>query len=103
MADKVAVLCQASQSNNVPSLVTGSTALAANTNRAAWSIQNQGTNPLFIRMGSGASNSVFHISLKAGSAVADGNGGIYTQNDGVIYQGIVTASGTGATYTVLEY
>lgn len=92
------------QSANTPSIQTAATALAANTtmSRSGWQIQNQGTNPLFVLLGSGASTSVFHFILQGGSAVNDGKGGLHTELSGVVYQGIVTTTGTAPTYTVLE-
>lgn len=101
MADYSAILCQVG-SSNTPSIQTVATALSANTGRAGWGIQNQGTNPLFVRLGDSASTTVFHIILKGGSAVNDGNGGTFTQTQGTVYQGKITTSGIAPTYTVFE-
>lgn len=87
---------------NTPSIASDATALAANTSRLAWSIQNLGTNPLFVRLGSGASTSVFHIVLKGGTGNDDGTGGSVAQEAGVIYTGVITIAGTSPRYTVLE-
>jgi hypothetical protein len=78
------------------------TVLAANVNRTTWGIQNQGTNPLFVLLGAGATTSVFHFVLKGGTALNDGNGGTYLNMDGGIYQGVVSQAGTAPTYTVWE-
>lgn len=83
----------------------GSTAtvIAANVNRAGWGIQNQGTSPLYVALGAGCTNLAFHVVLKCSSALSDGSGATFAQMAGSVYQGIVTASGSGATYTVWEY
>lgn len=87
---------------NTPSIQTVATALAANADRIAWSIQNLGTNPLFVLLGSGASTSVFHIILKAGTGNDDGLGGALSQEAGVVYTGIVTIAGSSPRYVVTE-
>ncbi len=91
---------------NTPSILTSAgTALAANlpVGRNAWSIQNLGTNPLFVLLGSGASTSVFHIILKGCTGQDDGSGGFYEQNGGgAVYQGIVTVAGTSPRFVVME-
>lgn len=92
----------ASISNNPTSAVlTGATALAANTARRYWNIQNVGTNPLFILLGTGASASQYHKVLKACTGAADGTGGEWTSGV-VVYQGIVTVAGTSPSYVVTE-
>lgn len=101
MADRNAVLCQKSTANT-PSVASAATALAANPERAAFQIQNLGTNPLFVLLGSGASTSVFHQVLKAGTASDDGLGGSFSMSTGTVYTGIVTVAGTSPRYTVLE-
>ena len=65
-------------------------------------IQNLGQNPLFIRLGAGASTSLFHAVLKAGTGNDDGLGGSFSMSTGIIYTGIVTIAGTSPRYTVLE-
>jgi hypothetical protein len=87
---------------NTPSIASAATALAANSARKGWQIQNLGTNPLFVLLGNGASATVFHAVLKAGTAANDGLGGSLSQMDGVIYTGIITIAGTAPSYTVLE-
>lgn len=90
------------ENSNVPSLKSSTTALAANNKRIAWAIQNQGTNALFVCLGTGASSSVYHFVLKGGTAAADGSGGSISQEAGTIYNGIITVAGTSPSYTVLE-
>jgi hypothetical protein len=90
------------QNANTPAIASAATALAANTARVGWQIQNLGTNPLFVLLGSGASTTVFHQVLKAGTGNDDGLGGIMSQTSGAIYNGIITIAGTSPRYTVLE-
>ncbi len=102
MADLRAIIAPVSTANT-PSIVTSAgTALAANANRGGWRIQNLGTNPLFVLLGSGASTSVFHLILRAGTGADDGIGGSFEQFDGAIYTGIVTVAGTSPRFVVTE-
>lgn len=101
MADTTAILTK-KQSANTPAIASAATALAANVNRAGFMIQNLGTNPLFVLLGSGASTTVFHAVLKGGSANDDGLGGSFSPSTPVIYTGIITIAGTSPRYTVLE-
>lgn len=87
---------------NTPSIASAATALAANPARGAWMIQNLGQNELFVRLGAGASTSVFHVVLKKATANDDGTGGSFAQESGVVYQGIVTIAGTNPRYVVTE-
>lgn len=89
-------------SANTPSIQSSATALAANTSRKGWQIQNVGTNPLFVLLGSGASTTVFHAVLKGGTGASDGLGGSFSQTSGVVYQGIITIAGTAPSYVVME-
>lgn len=88
--------------SNTPSIASSTTAIASNTARICWSIQNLGTNALFVRLGTGASTSVFHFVLKAGTGNDDGTGGSVAQESGVIYTGPITIAGTSPRYTALE-
>lgn len=90
------------KSINTPSILSSATALAANNARIGWSIQNLGTNPLFVLLGSGASTTVFHYVLKGGTANDDGLGGSLVFNDITVYNGIVTIAGTSPRYVVTE-
>lgn len=90
------------QAINVPTVQTAATALAANTGRIAWSIQNQGTNVLYVLLGTGASTSVYHYTLKACSVAADGTGGSLAMEMGTVYNGIITVAGTSPSYTVAD-
>ncbi len=88
---------------NTPAIISTATALAANTARIGWTIQNCGTNVLYVLMGSGATTSIFHVPLKAGTGNDDGTGGSVGQETGVIYTGIVTVAGSSPRYTVIEF
>lgn len=90
------------QAVNTPAIVSAATALAANTNRLAWSIQNLGTNPLFVLRGTNASTTVFHTVLKAGTGQDDGSGGVISEEAGTVYNGIITIAGTSPRYVVTE-
>lgn len=87
---------------NTPSIASAATALAINLDRAGWTIQNLGTNTLFVLLGSGASSTVFHVVLKAGAVNDDGTGGSVSQTSGTVYTGIITIAGTSPRYTVTE-
>lgn len=101
MADATAILCLPSKANT-PAIIATATALAANPNRSAWMIQNVGTNPLFVLMGSGCTSSIFHVVLKAGTGNSDGTGGSIAQEAGTVYTGIITIAGTSPLYVVTE-
>lgn len=101
MADIFAIIAPATVANT-PAISSSTTALAANPARGAWSIKNLGTNPLFIRLGTGASTTVFHEILKGGSVNDDGLGGSYSQEMGVVWTGVVSIAGTSPRYTVTE-
>ncbi len=97
------IVNQQTKNVNTPSISSASTALASNTARTAWMIQNLGTNPLYILKGTGASTTVFHVVLKAGSVNDDGTGGSFAEEAGTIYSDIVTVAGTSPRYVVTEH
>lgn len=101
MADRNSIICPMSRANT-PAILSSTTALASNPARGAWLIQNQGTNPLFVLLGTGASTTVFHTILKGGSLADDGLGASMSQSNGVVYTGEITIAGTSPRYTVLE-
>lgn len=102
MADTYSIICSKSTAN-IPAIVSGAgTALASNSARAGWSIQNLGTNPLFVRLGSSASTSVFHYVLKGGTGNDDGLGAFLSQTTGTVYTGIITVAGTSPRFVVME-
>ena len=87
---------------NTPAIIATATALAANPARVGFSIQNLGTNPLFVLLGAGGTSSVFHVVLKGSTVQDDGTGGIFSMAENTVYTGIVTVAGTSPRYTVLE-
>lgn len=104
MADSTAILCQRHKSNT-PAILTptsGDTIIAANEGRAGFIIQNLGTNPLFIRLGTGATTLLFHEVLKASTGDSDGSGGIFEMKSGTIYTGAVSVAGTNPKLVITE-
>jgi len=87
--------------SNTPSIASAATALAANSNRIYFIITNLGTNPLFVRFGTGASTTVFHVLLAPGNANDDGLGASY-ESSALCYTGEVSIAGTSPRYTVYE-
>lgn len=88
--------------SNTPTIASASTALASNSKRIVWNIQNLGQNVLYVLLGTGASTTVFHFALKAATSNDDGSGGTVGMEEGVIYTGIITVAGSSPRYTVLE-
>jgi len=101
MADKRAIISP-KETANTPAIISTSTAIPNNKERGYWQIQNLGTNPLFILLGTGASTSVFHAVLKGGTGNDDGLGGSWGQNSGLIFTGPITVAGTSPRYTITE-
>jgi len=101
MADIRAIIAPVG-SSNTPSIASDTNALAANSQRGAWMIQNLGTNALFVRLGAGAASTVFHVVLKASTGTDDGTGGSFAQEAGVVWVGPVSVAGTSPRYTVTE-
>jgi len=94
-----------SKNANTPSIQSAATALAAVAvgNRRGFTIQNLGTNALFVRYAAGASTMIFHEVLKGGTGNDDGLGGSIDKTDGgVVHQGVISIAGTSPRYTVLE-
>lgn len=96
------IIAGASQANTPSILTTGGDVLSANTSRRGFYIQNLDTDPLFVRLGTGASSTVFHAVLKGGTAPDDGLGGSFSMMEGVVFQGVVSATGTTPRFVVLE-
>lgn len=93
----------ASSTANTPEiLTTAGDVIAANGARKGWAIQNLDTDPLFVRLGTGASSSIFHFVLKGGTGTDDGTAGSISQTDGSVYQGIISVAGTTPRFTILE-
>lgn len=105
MADKDQLIVS-KQTANTPSIQTGTEALADNPARAGFRIQNIGSLPLFVMLGSGASTTVFHVILTGGTANSDGLGinSSYEQFGPTVYTGVVTVQTTSGSrkYTTIE-
>jgi hypothetical protein len=85
---------------NTPSILTsGGDVIASNASRKSWGVQNLGTNPLFVRMATGASSTVFHFCLGPGQASDDGLGASVADDT---YTGVVSATGTSPRFVVYE-
>lgn len=104
MADVSAIIYQHKLANTpaILSPTTGDTVLAANEARGAFMIQNLGTNPLFVKLGTAATTSVFHIILKAGTSNDDGLGGTFAMESGTVYTGAISVAGTSPRCVVTE-
>lgn len=88
--------------SSTPSIASDTTALAANSQRGSFLIQNLGTNALFVRFGAGASATLFNVVLKAGSGTDDGSGGSIAMEGAAMYTGIITVAGTSPRYVATE-
>lgn len=72
----------------------------ANAARKSITIQNQGQNVLFVKLGDSADTNSFHFTLKAGAANDDGTGGTLDLDK---YTGEITVAGTSPRYTYVEF
>lgn len=95
---------------NTGTLSTATTVTLANAGRSGFLIQNQGTNPLFVSLGvaaiatpTGGTTGTYHVVLKSSGTVSDGSGGTFSMLGGSCYTGSIFCTGTGPTYTFLEY
>ena len=88
---------------NTPAIVTSEGVVLAAKERRGWSIQNVGTNPVFIGIGVTASSTVFHVVLKAGTADSNGLGGYYEEMVGAVSQMAISIAGTTPKVVVKEY
>lgn len=102
MADSISILCQKSTANTPAIVTSAGTALASNAQRAGWTIQNVGTNPLFVNLGGTASSTVFHYVLKGGTGDSDGLGALIGQTNGTVFTGTITVAGTTPKFVVTE-
>lgn len=90
-------------SGNTFSAQSASTALALNTARTGFQIQNLDTAALYVKFGAGASTSSYSFILKGGTGAADGTGGSFAMLTGEIWRGIVTVASAGTpSYIALE-
>jgi hypothetical protein len=93
--------------SNAPVLLTSSNTsngvvLNAAKQRIGWSIQNQGTNVVYVCLGAGASSTQLHYTLKAGTGAADGTGGSISFFSGSVYDGAVSVAGTSFSVSVVD-
>lgn len=102
MADRIAIIAPMSTVTTT-GIASDVIALPVNSVRGGWSIQNISTNALFVRLGLDASDTNFNYVLKAGTGTKDGTGGVISQEDGVIYTGIITIAGTSPSYVASEF
>ena len=79
-------------SNSVPITVAADITLVAGD---VLTIQNLGTNPLFVRRGTGATSSIFNYTLQGAGAADDGTGGALVVDD---FVGVVSFAGTSVRY-----
>lgn len=83
------------------SVQSAATALDGNGSRIGAIIQNNGTNVLYVYLGSGASTTVRSFTLKAASVNDDGTGGMIVLGNS--YNGIITIAGTSPRYDATEW
>lgn len=88
--------------SNTPSIQSSATALEANDQRGAFMIQNLGTNALFVRLGAGASTTVFTVILKAATGNDDGTGGTFAMEGASMWTGVISVAGTSPRYSATE-
>ena len=82
---------------------TATAALPINANRSSWSIQNAGTNVLYVLMGTGvASSTNYHMALNACTIANDGTGGRFSQLLDLVWTGAITVGGTSPSYAIFE-
>lgn len=94
------------ENNNTPEIITSAGEVLADRGaggRRGWSIQNVGTNPVFVRLGGTASSTEFHYVLKGGTGDSDGLGGSVEEKVGAVFQGSITIAGTTPKVVVTEY
>ena len=83
-------------------LKTAEAALVTNSQRKSFTLQNQKAEVLYVKFGSAATTSVYHIVLAACGAAADGTGGALTDDHCTQAIYVKPASGS-ASYTIAEF
>ena len=83
-------------------LKTGETALVANSHRKSFTLQNQKTEVLYVKFGSAATTSDYHLILAASASAADGTGGVLIDEHCTQAVFVKPASGS-ASYTIVEF
>lgn len=91
------------QKTNCTAILTSvGTALAQNSARLSYIINNLGQNALFIKEGEGASATDFVKILPGGGSNDDGSGGSYESSETTCYTGIITVAGTSPRFNAVE-
>ncbi len=85
-----------------PVIGSNTSVASTNTARAGFILQNQGTNPLYVLLGTGATTSNYSVILKGSTAANDGTGGILSFTSGITYQGAISVAGTSPSYSFQE-
>lgn len=81
-------------------LSTSTTALAADAARTSFTIQNQATAHLHVKLGAGATTSDFDYILGPAGSAANGTGGVLTVSG---YKGVVSVAAAGTpSYTAFS-
>ena len=83
-------------------IASATTALAANPARCSYSLQNLGTNPLFVKEGLAASTTVFDYILASGTGNDNGTGAKYDSPSDQVHTGVITIAGTAPRYVIIE-
>jgi len=83
-------------------IVSATTALAANPARISYFVQNLGTNPLFVKEGTGASVTDFTAICAAGTVNDNGTAGSIGSPSDSVFVGAISIAGTTPRYTITE-
>lgn len=83
-------------------ITVAGTLLSENLYRVGLIIQNLGTNPMFVKFGTGASSSSFDVILRGGAVNDDGLGGTFSP-DVLCPTSIITVAGTTVRCTATEW
>lgn len=88
--------------NSATIVTSAGTLFAANEARISYKINNLGTNPLFVKEGSGVTTTDFSYVLAAGTGADNGTGASYDSPNGQCYTGPITVTGTSPRYNGLQ-
>tara|TARA_Y100001963_G_C6625124_1_gene373603 strand:+ start:446 stop:751 length:306 start_codon:yes stop_codon:yes gene_type:complete len=88
--------------NSSGGLQTEEAALTENSHRKSFTLQNQKAEVLYVKFGSAATTSDYHLVLAACGSAADGTGGVLTDDHCTQAIYVKPASGS-ASYTVAEF
>jgi len=90
------------KTTNTEILTVAGTALAQNSVRCGYKINNLGQNTLFVKEGAGASATNFDHILAGGTADDNGTGAVYESPSTKVYTGIITVAGTTPRFNASE-